>query len=210
MRTIVLALLCLQLGEQFGVIRTLTPTSDGELLVGTGKNFILSGKPEGPAEEFKVLVSGHSDELWGLATHPQRHQFLTACYDKTLVLWDALTHSAIWTKEINVCLHIHIRSFALHLHHHFDLSLALQIRVCGCGCASSDTYSYRSSYRSAPFRTRRTRRRSIRQAKWWQWARRRRVGWWSSSRRARRSPRIPTATSRSSVSSTRRVCICCP
>lgn len=84
----------------------MTPTSEGELLVGTVKNFILSGKPEGPAEEFKVLVSGHSDELWGLAVHPQRHQFLTGCYDKTLILWDALTHSAIWTKEINVRSHM--------------------------------------------------------------------------------------------------------
>ena len=94
---------CLQIGEQFGSVRTLTPTSEGELLVGTVKNFILSGKPEGPAEELRVLVSGHTDELWGLATHPQRHQFLTVCYDKSLILWDSLTHSAIWTKEINVC-----------------------------------------------------------------------------------------------------------
>ena len=95
--------MCVQIGEQYGTVRTLTPTSEGELLVGTVKNFILSGKPEGPAEELRVLVSGHSDELWGLATHPQRHQFLTVCYDKSLILWDALTHSAIWTKEINVC-----------------------------------------------------------------------------------------------------------
>jgi len=40
------------------------------------------------------------DELWGLAAHPSQHQFLSCGYDKNLYLWDTLTHSAVWVKEL--------------------------------------------------------------------------------------------------------------
>ena len=47
-------------------------------------------------------MQGHMDELWGLATHPNQHHFLTCGDDKNLYLWDTLSHSAIWCKEMPV------------------------------------------------------------------------------------------------------------
>ena len=38
------------------------------------------------------------DELWGLAVHPTDAHFLTGGYDKQLVLWDASSHSPIWSQ----------------------------------------------------------------------------------------------------------------
>ena len=48
------------------------------------------------------VCQGHLDEVWGLAMHPNQHQFLTCGYDRLIYLWDALTHTVIWQKEISV------------------------------------------------------------------------------------------------------------
>ena len=53
------------------------------------------------------------DELWGLAVLPSQSQFVTVGYDKMLCLWDTLTHTAVWTKEMPVSLSVH-RSFSLY------------------------------------------------------------------------------------------------
>lgn len=89
----------LQIDEQYGAIRTLSQGAGNSVLVGTARNFILQGAIGG---EFRVLVSGHTDEVWGLAAHPTQHQFVSCSYDKSVTLIDALTHQVLWTKEISV------------------------------------------------------------------------------------------------------------
>jgi WD40 repeat protein len=49
------------------------------------------------------IVTGHVDEVWALATHPQQNQFLSASYDQFIHLWDTLTHRTIWSSNIGVC-----------------------------------------------------------------------------------------------------------
>jgi len=42
--------------------------------------------PQG--EPINYLINGHSNELWGLAMHPNRPEFLTCSDDKTIRAWD--------------------------------------------------------------------------------------------------------------------------
>lgn len=51
-----------------------------------------------------TALTGHLDELWGLAVHPNLPQFITAGYDHTLNLWDSMSHSLVWTKDLPVCI----------------------------------------------------------------------------------------------------------
>ncbi|CAH1792966.1 unnamed protein product [Owenia fusiformis] len=87
-----------ELPEQYGPVRTLSQGKGSMVLVGTTRNAILQGSID---FEFQPIIQGHMDELWGLAVHPNQHQFLTCSYDKTVYLWDALTHTAVWNKELN-------------------------------------------------------------------------------------------------------------
>ncbi|KAJ8308865.1 hypothetical protein KUTeg_013739 [Tegillarca granosa] len=48
----------------------------------------------------KSVMQGHTDELWGLASHPTQHQFMTSGSDKHIQLWDSMTRTVIWSKEI--------------------------------------------------------------------------------------------------------------
>ena len=41
------------------------------------------------------------DELWGLASHPGQHQFLTVGSDKKVFVWDSMTRTVVWSREIN-------------------------------------------------------------------------------------------------------------
>lgn len=51
-----------------------------------------------------TALTGHLDELWGLAVHPSLPQFVTAGYDKSLNLWDSMSHSLVWSKDLSVSL----------------------------------------------------------------------------------------------------------
>lgn len=42
------------------------------------------------------------DELWGLASHPSQHQFMTSGSDKQVHLWDSMSRSVVWSKELSV------------------------------------------------------------------------------------------------------------
>lgn len=86
-----------EIPEQYGPVRMLSQGKGNVIIVGTTKNCILQGSLD---LKFSAIIQGHMDELWGLATHPNQHQFLTCGYDGLLYLWDTLTHSAIWCKEI--------------------------------------------------------------------------------------------------------------
>ncbi|KPJ20793.1 Echinoderm microtubule-associated protein-like 1 [Papilio xuthus] len=68
-----------------------------QLYVGTTRNCILHGDLQ---LGFSPAVLGHVEELWGLAAHPSLPQFVTAGWDRLLQLWDGLSHSTVWSKDI--------------------------------------------------------------------------------------------------------------
>lgn len=81
----------------FGAVRVVTQGKGMQLLIGTTKNCILSGDLE---MGFTPVVMGHTDELWGLAIHPNMPQFVTGGRDRLLQMWDTLSHSVVWSKDI--------------------------------------------------------------------------------------------------------------
>lgn len=81
----------------FGAVRVVTQGKGMQILVGTTKNCILAGDLE---MGFTPVVMGHTDELWGLAIHPNLPQFVTGGRDRLLQLWDTLSHSVVWSKDI--------------------------------------------------------------------------------------------------------------
>ncbi|TNN15694.1 Echinoderm microtubule-associated protein-like 1 isoform 1 [Schistosoma japonicum] len=91
-----------ELPESYGAVRTITQGPGELLIIGTTKNMILQA---GPGMELSSLMYGHSEEFWGLAKHPQAHQFLTGGRDHLVILWDSLSKQAIWSKEFTDAIH---------------------------------------------------------------------------------------------------------
>ncbi|XP_074516635.1 echinoderm microtubule-associated protein-like 1 isoform X6 [Sebastes fasciatus] len=83
--------------ELFGPIRTVAEGRGETVLIGTTKHFVLQGSLDG---EFMPITQGHTDELWGLAVHPKKPQFLTCGYDRQVCLWDSSSHQLIWIKTL--------------------------------------------------------------------------------------------------------------
>uniref|UniRef100_A0A8C3FFV0 EMAP like 2 n=1 Tax=Chrysemys picta bellii TaxID=8478 RepID=A0A8C3FFV0_CHRPI len=83
--------------ESFGPVRTITEGKDDTLFVGTTRNSVLQGSL---ATGFSSLVQGHTEELWGLATHPSLDQFLTCGQDRQVHLWSVATRRPLWSKAI--------------------------------------------------------------------------------------------------------------
>uniref|UniRef100_A0AAY5EE74 HELP domain-containing protein n=1 Tax=Electrophorus electricus TaxID=8005 RepID=A0AAY5EE74_ELEEL len=81
----------LQVPDQYGTIRAVAEGKGEQFLVGTSRNFILRGTFN---DGFQVEVQGHTDELWGLATHPFKELFLTCAQDRQVCLWNAHGHCA--------------------------------------------------------------------------------------------------------------------
>ena len=98
----------LQLPEHLGSVRTICQGKGSQFVVGSTRNSILQGTFE---LNFQEIVTGHVDEVWALATHPQQNQFLTAGYDNLLHLWDTLTHRAVWSSNIGVSKIINIDTY---------------------------------------------------------------------------------------------------
>lgn len=69
------------------------------MLVGSTRNCILIGSL---SMGFSPAVLGHTDELWALCPHPTLAQFLTAGFDRIVQLWDSLSRSVVWSKDIAV------------------------------------------------------------------------------------------------------------
>ncbi|KAJ3659306.1 hypothetical protein Zmor_011002 [Zophobas morio] len=86
-----------QIEGHFGGIRVVSEGCGSQLIVGTTKNCILTGTVE---LGFQPIILGHTDELCSLASHPSIQQFATSGYDKVLQLWDAMSHSILWSKDI--------------------------------------------------------------------------------------------------------------
>lgn len=92
-----------EIPEKFGAVRTLADVDGEELLVGTTRNAILRGTF---SDGFAVIVQGHVDEMWGLATHPSQDIFLSCGNDKQVFLWNAEKHKMDWCttlEEYGLC-----------------------------------------------------------------------------------------------------------
>ncbi|CAJ0959475.1 unnamed protein product [Ranitomeya imitator] len=88
-----------EIPDQFGPVRTVAEGKGDVVLIGTTRNFVLQGTLAG---DFSTITQGHTDELWGLASHSQKPQFLTCGHDKQITLWDAISHRPVWSKSIEV------------------------------------------------------------------------------------------------------------
>ncbi|KAK2921482.1 echinoderm microtubule-associated protein-like 4 isoform X1 [Channa argus] len=87
----------IEVPDQYGTIRAVSEGKGDEFLVGTSRNFILRGTFN---DGFQVLVQGHTDELWGLASHPSRQVFLTCAQDRLVCLWNSVDHSLQWSRTL--------------------------------------------------------------------------------------------------------------
>uniref|UniRef100_A0A8C3Y7V0 EMAP like 3 n=1 Tax=Catharus ustulatus TaxID=91951 RepID=A0A8C3Y7V0_CATUS len=88
-----------ELPESFGAVRTIAEGPGEELLVGTTRNALLRGTL---GSGFTPIVQGHTDEVWGLATHPKLCRFLTCGHDRQLCLWDGSEHALAWSLGLEV------------------------------------------------------------------------------------------------------------
>ncbi|KAG9429148.1 echinoderm microtubule-associated protein-like 2 [Apis mellifera carnica] len=86
-----------QIEDHFGGIRTLAEGRSSQLLIGTTRNCILVGDV---GMGFNPAMLGHAEEVWGLAAHPTLPQFATAGHDRLLQMWDSLSHTVVWSKDI--------------------------------------------------------------------------------------------------------------
>ncbi|TFJ97589.1 protein phosphatase 1 regulatory subunit 3F [Platysternon megacephalum] len=96
-----------EIPDQFGAVRTIVEGPGAELLVGTTRNALLRGSL---AAGFTPIIQGHTDELWGLATHPSRSLFLTCGHDRQVCMWDSGEHTAAWSltlEETGLCADFH-------------------------------------------------------------------------------------------------------
>ncbi|XP_071039317.1 echinoderm microtubule-associated protein-like 2 isoform X7 [Parasteatoda tepidariorum] len=86
-----------KLPEQTGGVRALAQGKGSMLLVGTTKNCILQGTL---SLNFSLIVQGHTEEIWALAVHPSQSQFISGGHDHFIHMWDTMSHSVVWSKDI--------------------------------------------------------------------------------------------------------------
>ncbi|KAM7385995.1 hypothetical protein PAMP_002023 [Pampus punctatissimus] len=87
----------IEVPDQYGTIRAVSEGKGDEFLVGTSRNFILRGTFN---DGFTVEVQGHTDELWGLASHPTRELFLTCAQDRLVCVWNSNNHRLQWSRTL--------------------------------------------------------------------------------------------------------------
>ncbi|KAJ5074830.1 hypothetical protein M0811_07873 [Anaeramoeba ignava] len=71
----------------------------GKIITGSAKHIIWETDLS-TGNSTKILIS-HSNEVWGLASHPKKQEFVTACDDRSVQSWDAINHKPLSTKRIN-------------------------------------------------------------------------------------------------------------
>lgn len=116
-----------QVPDQYGTIRAVAEGRAEQFLVGTSRNFILRGTfNDGFQIEVQVSCGmptfsslfldnmlwflqggffrfqGHTDELWGLATHPFKDLLLTCAQDRQVCMWNSVEHRLEWTRLVDV------------------------------------------------------------------------------------------------------------
>nr|XP_034967118.1 echinoderm microtubule-associated protein-like 4 isoform X4 [Zootoca vivipara] len=87
----------IEVPDQYGTIRAVAEGKGDQFLLGTSRNFILRGTFN---DGFQVEVQGHTDELWGLATHPFKDLFLTCAQDGQVCMWNSADHTLEWTRLV--------------------------------------------------------------------------------------------------------------
>ncbi|XP_053239293.1 echinoderm microtubule-associated protein-like 4 isoform X10 [Podarcis raffonei] len=87
----------IEVPDQYGTIRAVAEGKADQFLLGTSRNFILRGTFN---DGFQVEVQGHTDELWGLATHPFKDLFLTCAQDGQVCMWNSADHTLEWTRLV--------------------------------------------------------------------------------------------------------------
>uniref|UniRef100_A0A8C8M241 Echinoderm microtubule-associated protein-like 4 n=1 Tax=Oncorhynchus tshawytscha TaxID=74940 RepID=A0A8C8M241_ONCTS len=88
----------IEVPDQYGTIRAVAEGKGEQILVGTSRNFVLRGTFN---DGFQVEVQGHTDELWGLASHPFKDLFLTCAQDRQVCLWNSVDHCLEWTRLLD-------------------------------------------------------------------------------------------------------------
>lgn len=87
----------MEVEPHFGAVRVIAEGKGSQFLIGTTKNCIMTGSFD---LGLSPVIMGHTDEVWGLAVHPNMPQFVTGGRDRLLQLWDSLSHSVVWSKDI--------------------------------------------------------------------------------------------------------------
>ncbi|XP_017516527.2 echinoderm microtubule-associated protein-like 4 isoform X2 [Manis javanica] len=88
----------IEVPDQYGTIRAVAEGKADQFLVGTSRNFILRGTFN---DGFQIEVQGHTDELWGLATHPFKDLLLTCAQDRQVCMWNSVVHKLEWTRLVD-------------------------------------------------------------------------------------------------------------
>uniref|UniRef100_A0A8C3KVQ9 Echinoderm microtubule-associated protein-like 4 n=1 Tax=Calidris pygmaea TaxID=425635 RepID=A0A8C3KVQ9_9CHAR len=88
----------IEVPDQYGTIRAVAEGKADQFLVGTSRNFVLRGTFD---DGFVVEVQGHTDELWGLASHPFKDLFLTCAQDRQVCMWNSVDHTLEWTRLLD-------------------------------------------------------------------------------------------------------------
>ncbi|XP_037024980.1 echinoderm microtubule-associated protein-like 2 isoform X2 [Bradysia coprophila] len=87
----------MEVEPHFGAVRVIAEGKGSQFLIGTTRNCIMTGSFD---LGLSPVIMGHTDEVWGLAVHPNLPQFVTGGRDRLLQLWDSLSHSVVWSKDI--------------------------------------------------------------------------------------------------------------
>ncbi|KAM9187429.1 echinoderm microtubule-associated protein-like 4 [Dugong dugon] len=88
----------IEVPDQYGTIRAVAEGKADQFLVGTSRNFILRGTFN---DGFQIEVQGHTDELWGLATHPFKDLLLTCAQDRQVCMWNSVEHRLEWARLLD-------------------------------------------------------------------------------------------------------------
>uniref|UniRef100_A0A8C4LCX3 Echinoderm microtubule-associated protein-like 3 n=1 Tax=Equus asinus TaxID=9793 RepID=A0A8C4LCX3_EQUAS len=113
----------IEVPDQYGTIRAVAEGKGDQFLVGTSRNFILRGTFN---DGFQIEVQGHTDELWGLATHPFKDLLLTCAQDRQVCMWNSVEHRLEWTRLVDEPGHWKDRKIILWDH---DLNPEREIEV---------------------------------------------------------------------------------
>ncbi|CAH1250961.1 EML1 [Branchiostoma lanceolatum] len=93
-----------KLDKSLGGVRSICPAdkcqmfSGSGLFLGTLSNALCHWTLD--LEKVEAVAEGHADELWGLAAHPRKPQFVTCDYSGLVVLWESKTHRPIWRTNL--------------------------------------------------------------------------------------------------------------
>lgn len=60
-------------------------------------------------KSYVFSFQGHTDELWGLASHPFKDLFLTCAQDRQVCMWNSVDHTLEWTRLLDVCQPFHVK-----------------------------------------------------------------------------------------------------